>query len=335
MRKIMLMLLLGLISAGVSAQSAGVKWEEGTFSQALEKASKKSKPVFLDCYTSWCGPCKQMANQVFTLPEAGEFFNSNFVNIKIDMEKGEGVALKEKYNVKAFPTFIILDGKGNETGRIVGGGGLEEFIGKVKTAMQAENTPDALKAKYLRSKNGADALAYMSRMEEAYMPEKIVEFVEENYDSFGRALYSEPFWKYVAVALSSEKVYEKVLADKYGFDEALSAGAVNKAISEALYNKLVAYLTGKMQLSPEQVKQIVRDLAFAKEGRNLMLCRVVSNLAVAHAGNDTAAIQKALNLNFLNQRLTGHERFMLNAFVLQKSVFLSSEQRQEYKTKIK
>lgn len=329
------MFLLSLFSMGASAQNAGVKWEEGTFSQALEKAVKKSKPIFLDCYTSWCGPCKHMANNVFTLPQAGAFFNANFINIKVDMEKGEGVSLKTKYNVKAFPTFIILDSQGNETGRIVGGGELEEFIGKVKEAMSTENTPEALKAKYQKTKSVEDAIAYLSRMEQNYMPEQVVTFVEENYDSFGRGLYSEELWKYIAVALSSDKVYDKVLADKYEFDEALSAGAVNKAVSEVLYIKLVGYLTGKIQLSAEQVRQAAKDLAFAKEGRNLMLCRTVSKLAVAHANNDTASIQKALNLNFLNQRLTGHERFMLNAFVLQKSVFLSDEQKQEYKNKIK
>lgn len=317
------------------AQSGGVKWEEGTFSQALEKAKKTSKPIFLDCYTSWCGPCKHMANNVFTLPQAGEFFNSGFINIKIDMEKGEGIQLKEKFEVKAFPTFIIFDSNGNETGRIVGGGELDAFIGKVKAAASADNAPAALKARYDRSKNAEDAIAYMALLEESYMQERITGFVEENYDNFGRDLYSEKMWKYIAMSLASDKVYEKVLADKYEYDENLSRGAVNKAISGVLFDKLVSYLTGKLELTPQQVQQATRDLAFAMEGRNLMLARVVSQLAIAYSRNDPEAVKRALNPNFLNQRLTGHERFMLNAYVLQKGVFLNDEQKNEYKSKIK
>ena len=231
MRKIIVLSILFIVSFGVFAQSGGVKWEEGTFSQALEKAKKTSKPVFLDCYTSWCGPCKHMANNVFTLPQAGEFFNSAFINIKIDMEKGEGIQLKEKYAVKAFPTFIILDSNGNETGRIVGGGELDAFIGKVKAAMSSDNSPAALKARYDKGNNVEDAIIYMTLLEESYMQDKIAGFVEENYDKFGRAVYSEKMWKYIAMALTSGKVYDKVLADKYEYDENLSRGAVNKAIS--------------------------------------------------------------------------------------------------------
>lgn len=276
-----------------------------------------------------------MADNVFTLPQAGEFFNSGFINIKIDMEKGEGMQLKKRFEVKAFPTFIILDSNGNETGRVVGGGELDAFIGKVKAVLSPDNGPAALKARYDRSKNAEDAIAYMALLEESYMQERITSFVEENYDNFGRALYSEKMWKYIAMSLASGKVYDKVLADKYEYDENLSRGAVNKAISGVLFDKLVSYLTGKLELTPQQVQQVTRDLAFVMEGRNLMLARVVSQLAIAYSHNDPEAVKRALNPNFLNQRLTGHERFMLNAYVLQKGVFLSDEQKNEYKSKIK
>lgn len=335
MRKIILLSILSLISFGVSAQKGGVKWETGTFTEAVEKAKKSSKPIFLDCYTSWCGPCKHMANNVFTLAEAGKFFNSTFVNIKIDMEKGEGVQLKDKFAVKAFPTFLILDSDGKEIGRIVGGGELDAFIAKVKNAMSAENSPAALKAKYELTKSPEDAYAYMDLLESSYMTEEIVKFMEANYDNFGRAITSAQMWKYLSIGLTSDSVYERVMADKYEFDEVLSRGAVNMAISEVAYNKLVGYLTGKQTLTAQQVKSAARDLALTKEGRNLMLARTVSDIALAYSKNDTAAIAKALNFNFLNRRLTGHERVMLNAFVLQKGVFLTDEQKQEYKIKIK
>ncbi|MBR4094560.1 MAG: DUF255 domain-containing protein, partial [Bacteroidales bacterium] len=95
MKKVLLILVSVAFSLVAFAQD-GVKWETGSLQEALDKAAGNKKGpsvVFLDCYTSWCGPCKMMAEKVFPTKEAGEYFNKRFVNIKIDMEKGEGPAI--------------------------------------------------------------------------------------------------------------------------------------------------------------------------------------------------------------------------------------------------
>lgn len=138
MKKIFLLIFAALFSFAVFANAQdGIKWETGTLNEVLNKAKNNSSTpniVFLDCYTSWCGPCKYMAESVFTTKEAGDYFNSRFVNFKMDMEKGEGKEVAKKYNVRAYPTFLILDSDGNEIGRVIGGGKLEDFIKKVEKA---------------------------------------------------------------------------------------------------------------------------------------------------------------------------------------------------------
>ena len=82
------------------AQNPGVLFEEGAFAQALAKAKnnkKGPKIIFMDCYTTWCGPCKYMSEKIFPQELVGKFYNTNFVNIKMDMEKGEGIELAKKY----------------------------------------------------------------------------------------------------------------------------------------------------------------------------------------------------------------------------------------------
>ena len=70
--------------------SQGVDFKQITLKEALEQAKAQGKMVFMDCYTTWCGPCKMMTEEVFPQKEAGDFFNAHFVNVKFDMEKGEG-----------------------------------------------------------------------------------------------------------------------------------------------------------------------------------------------------------------------------------------------------
>ena len=89
----------------------GVNFEHITFDEALAKAKAENKLVFMDCYTSWCGPCKGLAQNVFPQPKVGTFLNSNFVCCKYDMEKGEGITLYKKYknNIPGFPTMLVIN----------------------------------------------------------------------------------------------------------------------------------------------------------------------------------------------------------------------------------
>lgn len=91
----------------------GIQFIEANWSKALQEAKKQRKLIFIDAYASWCGPCKLLKKNTFPNKEAGEFFNKNFINVAIDMEKGDGPALAEKFQVTAYPTLIIADWDGN------------------------------------------------------------------------------------------------------------------------------------------------------------------------------------------------------------------------------
>lgn len=140
MKQKLTILLFALLAVclGMQAQTGekGMAFEpEGTlFKDAVAKAKQTNKLVFLDCYTSWCGPCKMMSNTVFPQENVGAYMNPRFVNIKIDMEKGEGVELAKRLQISAYPTFIIFNGDGNEIGRFLGGCDADAFIKKVEQA---------------------------------------------------------------------------------------------------------------------------------------------------------------------------------------------------------
>ena len=86
----------GVMAAGSAQVEEGIKFFEGTWEEALTLAKKEHKIIFVDAYTTWCGPCKQMAKDVFTQKEVGDFYNKSFINVKLDMEKGEGIGFSQK-----------------------------------------------------------------------------------------------------------------------------------------------------------------------------------------------------------------------------------------------
>ncbi len=90
----------------------GVQFTEKSWAEILKTAAKEKKLVFVDFYTTWCGPCKMLKRHSFPDKAVGEFFNANFINVSIDAENGEGVELANKYSVRAYPTLLVLDKDG-------------------------------------------------------------------------------------------------------------------------------------------------------------------------------------------------------------------------------
>ena len=101
MKTIYLLITCILIQWGAFAQE-GVNFRNLTFNEALAQAKAEKKMVFMDCYTSWCGPCKEMTNKVFPQKAAGDYFNPRFVCVKYDMEKGEGKELANKFEAVSY-----------------------------------------------------------------------------------------------------------------------------------------------------------------------------------------------------------------------------------------
>lgn len=118
MKKIILSCLVSLFS--LWAQAQGISFAQGNWKEVQAMAAQENKAIFLDVYTSWCGPCKMMANKVFTQKEVGDYFNAHFINYKIDAEKGEGIEIAKQYQVNSYPTCLFLTHDGKHISSFVG-----------------------------------------------------------------------------------------------------------------------------------------------------------------------------------------------------------------------
>ncbi|UCJ06100.1 thioredoxin family protein [Chitinophaga pendula] len=111
------------------AQQAGIRFEKATTVAALiQKAKTLKKPIFIDAYATWCGPCKSMDAEVYPQKLTGDYFNKNFINAKFDVDAGEGAKLAEKYKISSIPAYLVISPDGKLLHRGMGYKAAEELV---------------------------------------------------------------------------------------------------------------------------------------------------------------------------------------------------------------
>ena len=161
MKRIVFSVAFFFLFIGTRLLAQGITFShDKTFAEILQEAKAQDKLIFMDCYTSWCGPCKRLAAQVFPDAEVGAYFNANFINAKFDMEKGEGPDISQRYGIRAYPTLLWLDGEGQVRHKVVGG---LDPAGLILAGKKANDPmPGMLETYRQRYKNGARETTFLS-----------------------------------------------------------------------------------------------------------------------------------------------------------------------------
>lgn len=125
-------------------------------------ARKENKNIFIDCYTTWCAPCRMMDLSVFSNPEVGTYLNSAFICVKVQMDSTasdiieiqsryeDARQIKELYAVSAFPTLIFINSEGKLLNKITGFRDAETFLQLAKDCSNPELTYDFQKEAFLK-----------------------------------------------------------------------------------------------------------------------------------------------------------------------------------------
>ncbi len=141
-----------------------IKFENLTFKEILAKAKAEKKLVFMDAFAVWCGPCKLMEKNVFTLPAVREYYNANFINARFDMEKGEGREIAAKYAIRSYPSFLFLNGDGEVVLKNYGYMDEENFIAFGKEANNPKLTESSYKELFEKGEKDPEFLLNMMRL---------------------------------------------------------------------------------------------------------------------------------------------------------------------------
>lgn len=261
---------LGLtISIFLTATAQGIEFRELSYQEALELAKAENKPVFMDCYTTWCGPCKWMAANMFTREDLGDYYNKNFICVKFDMENGEGLEIAKEFEVKAYPTLLFLNGEGQMLNKMVGASQeAEDYVKAGNVAMDEGGNMVYLSENLDANANNMEFMyQYMTVFGEANM------LSTEEVDAFMNQmpveeLANEPNWSiiYNNIRQPESETFERLVKNEELFGE-----KVNAYVENVFYYDLVnAYRRAKTDEQKEAFeakKSEIMSQKFANQER--------------------------------------------------------------------
>lgn len=247
MRKIFSILYILLLPFSLCAQ--GIVFQDLSYGDALKRAKEQNKLVFLDCYTSWCGPCKVLAKEIFTLAEAGDFFNPDYIPIKIDMEKGEGPELVKSLSIKSYPTMIVADGDGNI---------ITKISGSMPIAMIKERIVKSLDSPmykfHNRYKNGemtsVETIQYITLLGNSGERDKAAAVAKELIEKTAiKDRFNDNFWKIYSnsrISYRGTDNFEFICENKKKFEKAVGKSVVDRYLYDNFFRGMVVYIYGNM-----------------------------------------------------------------------------------------
>lgn len=244
MKKLILLFLL-IPFLGIT-QDKGTHFEHGlNWKQVQEKAKKENKYLFVDCFTTWCGPCKYMASTIFPQEKVGTFFNKNFVNVKVQFDKtkedseeikswyADADAINAAYKIQAYPTFLIFSPNGELVHRIVGGGEADAFIAKAEKALNPETQYYTLLKKYEAGNASPETLKQLAFIAEEAYDQGNAAKLSAAYLATQTDLYTKDNLEFLGkfTQNSKSKGFQLMLKEPGKVDAVLGKGKSNKILS--------------------------------------------------------------------------------------------------------
>lgn len=112
--------------------SSGIFFNKNSWQAIKATAKKQHKRIFVDAYAIWCAPCKQLKAQTFKDPQIAAYFNRQFINVSINVEKGDGLAFADEFEITAYPTLLWLDENAKPIKRLEGFVNAEQLLAFIK-----------------------------------------------------------------------------------------------------------------------------------------------------------------------------------------------------------
>jgi len=324
-----LLLIIHALLFSMLGFSQGIEFEHGTWKEVLAKAQQTNKPVFVDVYTTWCGPCKMMDRDIFPLEAVGKVYNAGFVCYHLDAEKGEGIEVAKKYEVKAYPTYLFIKADGTLFFRSMGSMEAKAFLEVSNTALSEFKDPKTLsdwEKEYAARKNDPKFLSdYIDKRSKQGLSNatffddylKLIPEEERTSDNVVRLYkYTAETLKVNSFAYTNLKKNNDILAGKFSGFNLLYYGIEN-TVSEAAKSKNEQLLTSAMSaydqlpngVAPNSKDELYMQY-FQRTKETDKYVKHASNFCNNHLmkmNDDSIAIKDKVSAQLLEKRISAGE----------------------------
>lgn len=272
MKKVLILSLL--VGAAAMTSNAQTDFRHISFDEALKAAQQEQKMLFVDFYTDWCGPCKKMSAEVFPQKNVGDYMNKNFVSLKLNAEK-EGAELAQKYKVAAYPTFVIIGADGKEITKVTGYREGDEFIAKIKSSVDPEQSPEYVKKRFAEGDRSPKVVnAYVMSLLEQRKDELGLQIIGDYFKSLSDAdrLNPDNTFIYTRYTFDLNSDAARFMVDNLGkFDKAVRP-EIDKKANDLYHAELAQYFSGYIQsqgkfdrAAYDKVKNEIKTLGLDKK----------------------------------------------------------------------
>lgn len=163
---------------GIDADSTapGIRFQDGlTWKHVLRQAKRENKYIFVDCYTTWCGPCKKMEMEVYSLQKVGEVVNKQFIPLKMQMDTTEkdNDDVKNHYSdahyfgmhfkLMGYPALLFFNSDGKLLSRSLGTISPDDFIRLAADVLNPQKDYYALLNKYRQGRRDPAEMRYLAQ----------------------------------------------------------------------------------------------------------------------------------------------------------------------------
>lgn len=143
------LLAVCLVSASMTAGASSVEWGE-SLDGALRAAEQRQTLVLVDFYAPWCYSCYFMDENVLSQPQLAEF-DTQLEFVKLDADAPAGAAAMERWKIKFLPSYLLLNSKGEEIGRIAGEQTADAFYSELSRLTLSAATVVQLQARFSKA----------------------------------------------------------------------------------------------------------------------------------------------------------------------------------------
>lgn len=256
-----LFLLAFLLPLLAVAQDKGMHFEHGSsWADVQAKAKAENKYIFVDCFTTWCGPCKFMSANIFPQEKVGSFMNEKFINVKVQMDQTDkdneevkswyaaAKQIEKDYAIRAYPTFLVFAPDGHIVDRQVGGAEADQFIERCAASLNPATQYYTQLDLYKKGRKDTAFLRQMALLALNKYDQENASLISKEYISKQKDLYSPVNLDFIAKFTNSSK--------DPGFDMFLhNAAKVNKVLGPGKAEAKVMGIVAQEEVYPQLMKQ--------------------------------------------------------------------------------